>query len=74
MSAVDTTHETFLKGLDDVPPPPQSYSKYVERTLSDRAQAAYERGFEHGAKHRFIVLLIGLVVGWLAAVGYTNMQ
>lgn len=74
MTAANTIQEPLRNGLDDVPPPPPSYSQYVERTMHDRIQTAYERGLERGLKYRFVALLIGLILGWVAGSGFANMQ
>jgi hypothetical protein len=73
MSAVNTMQESLVDLPDDVPPAPPSYNEYVERTLHDRIQAAYERGVDRGAKHRLGMLLLGLIMGWIAGVSFATM-
>jgi uncharacterized protein (DUF1919 family) len=67
MKAVDTMQETLLERLDDVPPAPLSYTQYVERTLHDRIQAAYQSGLNRG------LLLLGLIIGWIAGFSFATM-
>jgi hypothetical protein len=74
MNAVNTMHESLLNVLDDVPPPPPSYTKYVERVVHDRMQAAYEMGLNRGARLRLGLLLLGLIVGWVAGFVYATMR
>jgi hypothetical protein len=73
MKAVDSMQEMFLDRLDDVPPPPASYTQYVERTLHDRTQAAYELGVERGSRLRVGVLLVGLIIGWIMGFSFGTM-
>jgi hypothetical protein len=73
MKAIDSMQEMLLERLDDVPPPPASYTKYVERTLHDRTRAAYELGVERGSKLRVGVLLVGLVIGWIMGFSFATM-
>lgn len=73
MKAVDTMQETLLERLDDVPPAPLSYTQYVERTLHDRIQAAYQSGMNRGARHRIGLLLLGLIIGWIAGFSFATM-
>jgi hypothetical protein len=72
--AVHTSHQPILDGMDDVPPAPPSYNQYVERTLHERMQAAYERGLLHGYRYRLGVLVVGLIIGWIAGFSSANMQ
>lgn len=74
VNAVHTLQESLLDGLDDVPPPPPSYTKYVERTLHDRMQAAYELGMTRGSRLRLGILLLGLIVGLIAGYSFATMQ
>lgn len=73
MKAVNMIRESLLDNLDDVPPPPPSYTQYVERTMHDRIQAAYERGVAHGSRYRIGILLLGMLFGWVAGVSATAM-
>jgi hypothetical protein len=72
MKALDSMNEMLLDALDDVPPPPPSYTEYVERTMRDRIQDAYERGLEHGCRHRVLILIIGVIVGWFLGLSYAT--
>jgi hypothetical protein len=73
MNAASAMQESLLERPDDVPPAPPSYTEYVERTLRDRIRAAYELGVDHGSKHRLVVLLLGLIIGWATGFSWAAM-
>jgi hypothetical protein len=45
--------------------PPIPFSRYVEQTVYSRIRAAYEHGFARGSRHLLMMLIAGLVAGFM---------
>lgn len=73
MKGIEVVEHLMPGEADDIPPAPLKFRPWVEKTVREREQRAYERGHEDGRAEQGLLgaMLVSACIGFLLGAAVT---